>query len=268
MALIDDIIAYYKFEGTSGDVVDETGNHDGSIVGSVTRGETGKIANCFGFPGTASDYVSIPDDAAWAMSAFTFSAWVKFDSFAAWYKGAIIAQDTGGGNTKKFLFGYDDDVGKLKVQVNDPGVCASGELLSDAVTINTGTWYHVAITKIGTTLTFYLDGSEVGTPTLTCAIPDVARILTIGFGEGDDGLDGYVDEVGIWDAGKNAAEISELWNSGDGLTYPFSAAGTNMVVNVDDTNKEVAAIYVNVDDAWKEVASASVNKDDAWKLIF
>jgi len=69
--LSDGLVAHYMFDGTSGTVVDETGNHNGVNLGA-TRGVAGRFGNAFYFD--ESDYVStdlIPSNYA------TASMWIS-----------------------------------------------------------------------------------------------------------------------------------------------------------------------------------------------
>jgi len=42
---------------------------------------------------------------------------------------------------------------------------------------------------------------------------------------GGDYMDGLVDEVGIWNKVLTSGEITDLYNSGSGLAYPFGEGG-------------------------------------------
>lgn len=90
--------------------------------------------------------------------------------------------------------------------------------------VDTGTnigaagWHMVTMTRDTTTLKFYIDG--VQTANTSASVP-----LTPTGGSnicGDDvAYTGAIDEVGFWDRQLTGAEITQLYNSGTGLQYPF-----------------------------------------------
>ena len=65
-------------------------------------------------------------------------------------------------------------------------------------------------------------------------------------------ITGTLDEVAIWNKELTAAEVSELYNSGNGLAYPFTT-GTNAQINIGDAWKAVIKIQQNIGDVWKDV---------------
>ncbi len=78
-----------------------------------------------------------------------------------------------------------------------------------------------------------------------------------------------MDEVGIWEKQLSPAEVTELYNTGSGLSYPFGeSSGTNFQINIGDVWKTVAGMKINIGDVWKDVAGAQINIGDSWKTIF
>jgi len=80
-------------------------------------------------------------------------------------------------------------------------------------------------------------------------------------------FDGLIDEVGIWSRALNSTEVSELYNSGSGLAYPFTT-GTNCKINIGDTFKDVSEFKINIGDDWKAVTKVQQNIGDSWKTVF
>jgi hypothetical protein len=77
-ALEDGIVAYYKFNETSGNLLDYSGNcNDGTVNGGVTRGAiSGIIGDGYSFDGDG-DYISVNDSNLLDVQNFTLSAWVS-----------------------------------------------------------------------------------------------------------------------------------------------------------------------------------------------
>jgi len=74
-------------------------------------------------------------------------------------------------------------------------------------------WYHVAITRVGDTLTAYVDGAPIGAAQLTVSIPDPVTALQIGTaetGHPERLVRGSVDEVRIYSRGLSSDDIREL----------------------------------------------------------
>jgi hypothetical protein len=80
----------------------------------------------------------------------------------------------------------------------------------------TNQWHHVAVTRSGTTYSFYIDGTLVGTVSNATVIPDVAAPLALGRSENLAAFDGRLDEVRIWNVAKTQAAI--VADMGHGLT--------------------------------------------------
>ena len=91
-------------------------------------------------------------------------------------------------------------------------------------TLSTSTWYHIVVTRDETanTAEVYLDNSS----DISFANVDDATPVDMAIGvyqDGQTGNDwaGLIDEVGIWTRALTSSEVTELYNSGSGLQYPF-----------------------------------------------
>lgn len=97
------LVAYYKF--VSGSVSDYSGNgHDGSITGSVisTSNPSGSADCAMEFPGTNTDYISIPSH-----SDFDFDETTEL-SIVLWYKPVYVPGTAG---VYRLLIGRDPGTG-------------------------------------------------------------------------------------------------------------------------------------------------------------
>ena len=72
----------------------------------------------------------------------------------------------------------------------------------------TNTWYHVAITRSGTTCTLYINGNSIDTGTDSQAY--TATLFLINTGDGSYYFGGLTDEVALWDSALSASDISTL----------------------------------------------------------
>ena len=75
--LTDNLVSYYKLDGTSGDVKDELDANNATNNGA-TRGETGIINNAFDFNNPSSQYITIGSSTSLSIAGnMTISEGVK-----------------------------------------------------------------------------------------------------------------------------------------------------------------------------------------------
>ena len=229
MALTDNLIGYWKFDEASGNAASEVNSYTLTNV-STTPFSTGKINNAAD-PDGASDYFERTNseaDFAFGAGTFSISFWIN----TADGTGPVCANgnynangdthwDTGMGN-----IGADPDGNAGKLSFSG----ASGYHVS-ASTYNDSAWHHVVWVREGTGASqFKLYVDDTNTDTFTNASNISATTLSFRVGFYNHGtpaahrmFDGLIDELGIW-KGKalTSTEVSELYNSGAGLQYPFT----------------------------------------------
>ena len=148
------------------------------------------------FDGT-NDYVEIPDHSSLDLtSTYTLECWIKANSFSG-TKGIISKYQSSGAN------GY-----FLRLNGND----LEFDGLTADVNLVTGVWYHVAVTKSGTTRKLYLNGEEKTLTGTALNVSANSNYLAIGadFNVGSPNsriFNGYIDEVRIWNVARTQAEI-------------------------------------------------------------
>jgi hypothetical protein len=103
--------------------------------------------------------------------------------------------------------------------------CASPK--TDPVNVRDGLWHHLAITRAGGQLIFYLDNQMVGAGQDSCNHND-SHALRIGMDGDDEGswhFDGEISEVHLYKRALSAGEVSEEWNGGRGIDQAVDAGG-------------------------------------------
>jgi len=228
MALATDLISYYKLDETSGTTADDAhGSNDGTNSGATVN-QTGKIGKAYSFDGVNDEIdCGTATDTAMGSSDFSVSFWLNLDNTTQDNKGIIsrgVYADDGwlvrhwAGGDIEFALSQNGKRQKFKAD----------EVL-------TTSWQHITITRSGATSTLYIDGTstawnawdgtgEHNNLTGTDPTNNAARHLFI-VHPSDSGsgiIAGKIDEVGIWSRALTSTEVSELYNSGDGLAYPFS----------------------------------------------
>ena len=255
MALITNLISYWDMEDASGGITDIHGSNDGTEGGNPTYGETGIIGDAIDFNGDG--YFELGDTPFDITDQLSISMWIKPDSFPH--------------NQMPISKSY------LAYEILIKGASWHAYINGDEMYLPdldpTTEWQHVVFTydKDGgdDNKILYVNGTNIGSETQTGTIDLNNSQLTLGRRPGQAGYDyhGLIDEVGIWDRILSPAEVTELYNSGAGLAYPFTV-GTNMKVNISDVFKDVDSIQINIGDVWKDVTSIQQNIGDVWKTVF
>lgn len=136
---------YWKFDESSGTVAaDSNGFNQAANLYNGATFAAGKAGNALNLDGV-DDHATFPNIVNPANNYFTASAWVKLDAAS----GAQYILQQSGTNGKIWL--YRDSTGVL-------GTYLGGSPLLGTTQMNTGTWYHVAVTYDSATVRLYKNG--------------------------------------------------------------------------------------------------------------
>jgi hypothetical protein len=233
MALTDDILAYWNLNnnGSGGvSLVDSTGNgntltNSGTTLGSgiIAGGANAGLAD-----GQLSHSSIITDPCS-------ISFWFKADGTASTDGAIIIFSDMGygfQGALQNGTYGTDGSVDFVMWQGDGSNIVIS----SLASTYGDNSWHHFVATIDGTNANFYLDGVLQGTSTYSGHSTPWDPSFPFQFpGYSSDSwlpTGNYLtDEVGVWNQALSQADVTELYNGGAGLTYPFANAFFNAAVD-------------------------------------
>ncbi len=218
--ILSDLISYYKLDESSGTVIDTYGSNDGTNYQAIPD-ETGIINTAYEFDGT-NDYINLGnpsslDDLDYSTN-FTFSAWINSSDNLV--DAVIISKDGSGLNQNQYHFSMITG-GQIRFAV---GTTASLNGVGSGY--NDGNWHYIVGVYNGTPMV-YVDGSYVGTGTSGSDIYGVNTYIGNRIGSGTP-FGGLIDEVGIWDRALTPTEITSLYNSGNGLPYPFGEAAVTL----------------------------------------
>jgi hypothetical protein len=202
------LVAWWPGDGNADDIL---GGHNGNLENGATF-TTGLVGQAFSFDGS-DDFVQAPDSPKWAFDSndFTIDLWVNFNSVGT--IDALVANDEGSGALNKWIFLLNN--GQLQFHINSPTIGNPGvNIGSTSFSPNPGEWHHVAVTRSGTSYTFYVDGTPGSSVTNSMAVPDANAALTIGEGENNFFVNGLIDEVEIFDRALSTSEIQDIVNAG------------------------------------------------------
>lgn len=231
MSIQTGLLSYFKFEGNSIDSVGTNTGTDTSISYSVANGKLNQGA---GFNGTTSK-ITLPDVAYGIGTAFTFAGWIKTSSAneQGIYCRDIVA------TLRAWQFRVDATTGLLRIVRFDSAGSLVVNLVSSGA-VNTGLPVHVAVTFSTTNGTIlYINGSADGSDTTvggkTANNNNTGVVSTFGndvSSLGTSPMNGFIDEFGIWTTEKTSPEISQLYNTGKGLTYDFNLNPSQMFLSM------------------------------------
>ena len=177
-----------------------------------------------------NDEITVNDSPSLTLgSAATFAAWVNIDTLNSAHR-IFVAKRSGG--TAEYQFGISSN-NKLKLSLVSSGSSCCVDVLEDATVLNTGTWYHVAVTfdDATDTVKWYVNGTNTETETTTLHLgTDTALNLEIGgLINPSEPFDGRLDDVRIYNRVLTNTEITALALL-DG-TPPTAPAGLTAVAN-------------------------------------
>ena len=218
--LTDDIYLYFAEEETEGAVVEQVTGLD--TVTTAARGVEGKIGNGFYYNGTTWTGSTTYKPYTSSINAGSINFWINTTPTPNDY---IFYQDGPGvvNNVDTQL-----GIGTGSYCTDATYFCLS---INRAITVETassnmadGTWHMVTITVDGTTHRMYIDGLNVDNATTGANIFG-GQLGNNGFSFGVQVV-GTIDERGFWNKSLTNVEVIQLYNNGDGLTYPFAPVDT------------------------------------------
>lgn len=254
MALTDNLNAYWKMNETSdgsGAVtrVDSTANGNDLTDNNTTASGTGHLSNGADLERSNSESLSRADNASLSITGSeSVSMWVKPEGTL---ESVFVSKAVGSGNRGfQWLLA---SATSIEAVVSSTGSNESGGSFTIS-SISTVAFTHLVLVYDATagTMDLYVNGTAHGTPLtgLVNSQHDNANAFYVGSTAGTSRFfDGIIDEVGVWSRALTEEEVEELYNSGDGLTYPFTASGpanlksynTNLTANVKTINTNAIA---------------------------
>jgi hypothetical protein len=202
----EDMISYWKGDG---DATDNYGSNDGTYSGSGYV--TGQVDQAFSFDGV-DDYMEVPDDSSLQLGTgdFTLEAWIKASTSQTDYPAIIAKRTSDDPGDSGFLFGLWSN-GCLHIQI---GGINNGQ--GNTVLTNNN-WYHVAVTRTGTVVTYYVNGVSDGVETANNDASAIGDNLFIGKDDKSPSttlFNGIIDEVAVYDRGLSKYELLGHYNAG------------------------------------------------------
>jgi hypothetical protein len=224
VAVPSGVVSWWTANNTAADAI---GSNPGTLNNGVTYAP-GEVGSAFSFNDT--DYVSANTTGLpTGTSDRTMEMWVKVNAFST-NESFFAGYGAFGTNNETY------QLGTLGSGGNGPQLYFSqwGQALYGP-TLQTGQWYHIAVTNVAGSVTLYLNGSPVATGSFTMATPQNTQFY-VGRIPGSLGdsrqLNGEVDEVSVYNRALTATEIQNIYKAGsDGKVISPIAVDSPSVVD-------------------------------------
>ena len=235
--LVNNLSAYYKFDELSGNTVlkDELFSNNITLNNSAPSGFVGQINNALNFTdrdfiGTGMPQLGVNGSIGfWMRDVNITNNWIMGSQEGGLQENewALLVDGTSGG---KLLFITENSSGQVSITSNDS--------LAD------GNWHNVVTTWNSSDMRMYVDGTlqtDIGVP---ASIPKITNAY-IGAARRAAGIipyDGELDELGIWNRTLLPSEVTELYASGIGFSYPFGDGVITLnspINNFETTDNEI-----------------------------
>ena len=278
MLSTDNLTGSYSHDGSSGTgTFTSSANFTGS-AGYITYRASdgtdwshsntsgGKIyINITDTPGTKSlsfdgsnDEVTVSEDASLVVTHFTLQAWIK----------PAQANDTGNhlrvfsrgndsGSQNRLIVAHDPNETLQFGLFSEPSDGGRSETVNTDATLSTTAWTHAVIT-FGTNGVgkIYLNGSVDKSFDFT--EDDASHVdangLAIGSSNGGSYFNGKIDEVAFWDSVLTDAEVTALYNSGNGLDAASNSGNYT-------SSSDLQAYWKMTEQTGNSVADSSTNSN-------
>lgn len=220
------ITSYFRLDEGSGAFTNDTINPIPFNQGNLTNSPawiTGKIGYGLNFTGSSSQYVLLGNNSIYNyIWNFSINMWFNATNSSTGY---LIARDSGAADSNsKFRMAVGSDgcsANKVCWQVS---TTAAFNNYADTTTdnIGDGRWHMITGTTNATHVSLYLDGVLKSIAPMAAGTPAGGNTQTrIGARTNGVYYTGGIDEVGLWNRTLSQQEISQIYNNGSGLSYPF-----------------------------------------------
>lgn len=188
--------------GANSAIADASGKTDIVTNGSVATTTAVKKygTSSVSFNGS-TDYLALPLTQTMQLGPadFTCESWVYLNAIGARQTIAFINGNASGFAALSFNILAN---GKLSCAMSETGSTWKFEDITGLGTaLSTNTWYHVAVVRNGATITVYLNGSSIGTYSLTAATTSLMTTYTLNqigvYNTSNYRMNGYIDDLRI-----------------------------------------------------------------------
>ncbi len=227
--LITSLAGYWNMDEASGNAIDSLGISTLTDNNTVTA-NTGKVAGCRQFTQANYERFSHADSAALSTGDidFTIACWVYADSFTG--QTGIVTKCPPTLAGAEFFLGHNQGTRRLQFYTFTSNLIYTGIDANNLGNTSTATWYFVVAwhDSVADTVNIQVNDGTANAASFTTGGNDGNADFTIGSWSSptesvptlNQFWDGRIDEVGFWKRKLTAGEKTQLYNSGNGVTYP------------------------------------------------
>ena len=174
MTLYTDLISYWNFDETSGNLEDQVASNDGTVDGCDYE-QTGKIEDAYNFNGTSDD-IDLGTGIT-PTSAITIAGWINKDDTGDGFVFAKWDWDVGGSvDNRAYALAVASN--KINFFISSDGSDANTTQLAGSSDVGSGSYVHIAATFDGSDMVVYLNGSSDGTTSKSSGISNESATKT------------------------------------------------------------------------------------------
>lgn len=203
-------VAWYKFDEVDGaKAIDSSGRgNDATIIKATGERVEGLFDNALRLQGSSEQHVLLPEGIVSDLDDFTIATWINASSISTWARIFDFGNDT---DTYMFLTARsNDNRPRFAIKING----SAEQIVNSNISLNSNTWYHIAVTKSGNRAAMYINGEQVGTNNNMTFKPSDMGVTTnnyVGNSQWPDPFfDGVIDEFSIFDYALSSEDIKAL----------------------------------------------------------
>ena len=224
-SLKKNLISYHKLDWNSGDTVGLYHGIDTNVTYSTWSWKFGQGASFNG----ASSYISLWDNIDVWMCDLSYSLWFKTSTVGAWFVWLLNKSRAAWANWRYWtMFTWWELYSFIDFDV-PANIWTAVTPQAPFIDWN---WHNVVVTMKRTwNITLYVDwvlkqATDISTQSaIDCSATDLLGIWAYQNSTGTAFTQGFfngsIDEVAIWNRALTSTEVSQLYNSWNGLEYPF-----------------------------------------------
>ena len=231
MALTDNCVAYWKLDESSAgssqvNRVDEVSGHTLTDINTTASG-TGKIGNGADFEEGNNEALNMADhaDLSFGNEDFSLAVWVNMESDSD--DNYVVSKWDFGANDREWSILYDFSDDRFCFDISSNGTAYQREKADNLGAPSTSTWYFIVAwhDADANTMNIQVNNGTVDSASYSSGCNDNISKVGVGCchnsGNPASTMDGIVDEFGVWSRVLSESERTQLYNGGNGLTYPF-----------------------------------------------
>ena len=209
-------LAYWQLNESSGSkAADSSGNgNTGTYLNGPKLGGSGPFSGATSVKFNGKDHAEAaftpPKGSNPVTGDFSVEAWVQASGNPLDAARTIVSSRT---PKAEYSFDFSLVPGELHADVGDGSVWLTNSFISYNWSI--GTWYDLVVTVTGSTVTYYVDGNQVGTATFTGSplYMDHKHVFQIGdstrYSTGE--FDGKIAQVSIYNQALTSSQVAAHW---------------------------------------------------------